>query len=330
MRISFSGFSFRRPPYTPCYLDCPSDAFLFTNASAGSYQCLCNDGYYLLNETCTPLFCQFIYEQHTTFEGVLSSANGTVSVGTCDYGYYSTGPILYCTQDGPLASWAVNITNPCLRKDSSVPFLCNRDPATHLLFFFLFAAVYCPVSNASNATWPQTIAGTQLQVSCQPGYYSSNPTTGCVQNITVGYWVPLAVPCTPVYCPPDNSNPTVVTWPSILSDTWAPGTCATGYYSANPERYCQQNQNQTFWSTITNPCLAVYCPAESFDNVNWPQTQAPATALGVCVGGRYSVGALMSCSQIAGGVGNWSDVVTNPCTREFLSRELSPFSCFVR
>ena len=97
-------------------------------------------------------------------------------------------------------------------------------------------------------------------------------------------------------------------WPAnTLSMTTATGSCLPGW-SGSPTRYCEAEGSWS--STVSNPCIQLFCPAGALDNAAWPLSAAGSTDVsGVCAEG-YSGTGVRDCDIN----GNWATVKT-PCTR---------------
>ena len=121
------------------------------------------------------------------------------------------------------------------------PSLETMTPSLAPLAILLFMSL--------NATWPQTLAGTNGTFNCSTGYFTSNTSVYCSQNGATAFWV--SYPCGPVYCPAGSLSDS--SWPQTLGDYYGTYICAVGYYAApNSSVFCTQNGGSATWGTI--PC----------------------------------------------------------------------------
>ena len=88
--------------------------------------------------------------------------------------------------------------------------------------------------------------------------------------------------------------------------TTATGICVSGY-AGTPSRTCQADGQWA--STVTNPCVQLFCSATQGNNANWPHAPAFSQSVsGECISG-YSGSPTRDCSAY----GDWL-AVSNPCT----------------
>ena len=112
--------------------------------------------------------------------------------------------------------------------------------------------------------------------------------------------------CPGLYC--GSSNYLQAQWPmNTLSLTSAIGMCLPGW-TGSPTRYC--DGSGAWSSTVSNPCVQMFCPAFSADDSSWPLTPAGSTAIeGTCASGYAGI-PYRSCDFY----GNWGSI-TSHCTR---------------
>ena len=162
----------------------------------------------------------------------------------------------------------------------------------------------CSVQQAfKNADWPSTLSGATATGTCVSGYGGTTQR----QCKLDGTWSDDVSPaCARNVCPADTFGN--ATWPAnTLSMTSAVGTCVAGF-TGNPSRAC--NADGSWSSSITNPCVQLFCPVTQLNDANWPHTAAgTANVSGECVSG-YSGSPVRGCDLN----GNWQ-TVTVPCTR---------------
>ena len=197
------------------------------------------------------------------------------ATGTCFVGFEGS-PKRMCQADG---AWAAGITGSCVQ-------------------------ITCSVQQAfKNADWPSTAAGTTATGTCVSGYGGTTQRP-CKLD---GTWSDDVSPtCARNVCAADTFGN--ATWPAnTLSMTSAVGTCVAGF-TGTPSRAC--NADGSWASSITNPCVQLFCSSAQQNDANWPHTAAgTANVTGECVSG-YSGSPVRGCDLN----GNWLSV-TVPCTR---------------
>ena len=223
---------------------------------------------------CQPVYCSAGTSASSSWPQTLGNHYGTY---ICARGYYASNPSTYCSQNNGFATWQ---SNPC-------------------------QPVYCSGGSTANATWPQTLAGTNGTYLCAAGYYASpSSTVNCTQNAGSASWG--SNPCQPVYCSSGSSFN--ATWPQTLGNHSATFTCATGYFASNTSVYCAQNGGSASWGS--HPCQPVFCPGGSVASSSWPQTLGGHYGTYICWPGYYATSnSLVYCTQ-NGASATWG---TNPC-----------------
>jgi len=205
-----------------------------------------------ISEPCLPVYCP--EDNSDPFALWPSVQAGFLSQGTCKPGYYSANPQRQCVQSESDGNWAT-ITDPCQRLPSSLNkrffFFFFSIDHPHVPFYPL--AIRCETEQMENATFEETLSETTGIVTCDYGFYSTNATAYCYQNVSTAYWGKANEPCLPVYCPSDDSD-SLAFWPTIQAGFASPGACRSSYYSPNPERECLQSGPDGVWGSITDPC----------------------------------------------------------------------------
>jgi len=150
--------------------------------------------------------------------------------------------------------------------------------------------------------WPETSEGFSASGTCISGFTGS-PSRSCQEE---GTWSDLVVNgCQRTRCPAEtrgNAN-----WPSTLSGNFVQGTCQAGFVG-EPYRQCLSDGT---WGPVQDPCVdeTIQCPAQTFNNANWPAVNGGSLAQGNCVSG-YSGTPSRTCQP--GGI--WESLVVNVCT----------------
>ena len=149
--------------------------------------------------SCLAVNCSALSYSNATWPQTISA---TLATGTCDPGYYSPAPMLACNQNQSTASWSTVVVSPCQPvycpagnntnatwvqaiSATNVSWSCNvgyysSDPVTpctqseNTAFWedpnVPCLAVYCSVNTSAEATFPQTISGTNATGTCLRGY----------------------------------------------------------------------------------------------------------------------------------------------------------------
>ena len=233
----------------------------------------------------------------------------TLVTGTCVAGYDTSlpPPKRMCNSNG---QWSSSITNPCqpiyctastpgyaafnaqwpaqVQAGTSASGTCvagysgTTSRACSLAGVWgtpspLCDAIKCAaISNdGAHSSWPQTQAGQSASGSCLTGYEGS-PTRLCSMT---GQWETVSSPCVQKRCPAEtvsNSN-----WNATLGGLSATGQCVIGS-TGTVTRACSVDG---VWGPISGACVDMVCPAETVDNVVWPEAQKGTTATGSCVMG---------------------------------------------
>jgi hypothetical protein len=279
--------------------------------------------------------------------GYLPTPAGNTALGSCLPGFTSGGtpinrlcqlsgvwaaPTASCTQlrcqaDNTDfdASWpegtpagTFNVTGVCRAGFSGAPTRdCLLNGAwSGTIGGFNCTQFVCPARSEAFADWPATGAGaTPVTVtlnSCQPTYTiipGLNPTRQCFSN---GTWGPVTNTCQPAFCPLLSANGNAA-WPSTRAGQTGQGTCLTGF-EGNPTRMCSPDGA---WGDISGPCLrTLSCPAVRFQNTDWEDTRADATATGSCLPGYRqadNVAPTRTCQRLGEETAAWSTEVINKC-----------------
>jgi len=238
-----------------------------------------------------------------------------ISLKTLYLGGYGDGNV-YCPYLD-YQSWTT-FTDYDPQSDVSTCFTCNYacPPLTACVSlnssFINCQEFYCAGDSTSgNATWyPSQALGEIVNGSCNPSYYG-NPTRICSASGSSGVWSNVSNPCIYVFCPASNNSGNA-SWPEVsaLNQT-IDGKCFNGYYG-NPTRNCTQNGVNGSWSSVSDPCFAVYCPAENnTGNASWAQMLANGMNIsGTCL--PDYVGTPTRICYRNDSIGYWS-TVSDPC-----------------
>ena len=284
---------------------------------------------------CTPVYCAPGSSLNATWNQTLADTNGTY---TCQPGYYATNSKVYCTQQGTSASWGINPCQPsyclggslasatwnqtptgssgtytCLSGyySSNPQVSCSQNGATASWGPNPCNQVNCTAGFSTNATWPTILAGTSINYTCAPGYYSPNTTVSCLQNGSSASWGNIALPCLAVFCLAGSS--VNASWPRVQSAESSNYDCQPNYYSPDTSFDCVLSNSSAEHRDTGEPCQPIYCPSEVLDNADWPETQAADTAIGDCEGSYYGSPS-RTCSPAAGvSTSTWESAVLFSC-----------------
>ena len=114
-------------------------------------------------------------------------------------------------------------------------------------------------------------------------------------------------------------------WPMTRAGQVGQGVCV-GNYEGNPTRSCDVNGT---WQSVLIPCISTVpdCPAESYGNVQWPQTPAGSSGTGSCLYGYAESDAgppTRQCTlNLTSSTSSWAASVTHTC----IFRTTAPHAC---
>ena len=218
--------------------------------------------------------CNFVICPAETMSNAqwIDTLAGNVAYGDCVIGYASSpAPSRSCLENG---IWG------------SISGTCKR--------------LVCPSETFENALWPPENSMTNdVRGTCTLGWYGA-PLRDCSAS---GLYSAVRNPCLRIMCPALDSE--AGAWgPTNAGTTSVGGICPLGTIGL-PVRDCALNG--TWTSILSDNCIPLSCPAQSYGHVIWPATSADSAASGSCPTG-YSGSPARACSSS----GVWGPIV-NPC-----------------
>lgn len=157
----------------------------------------------------------------------------------------------------------------------------------------------CPSESYANAMWGPSGLGL-ISGTCNMGY-SGSISRNCLSG---GIWSTCVIgSCVRNQCLAKNEDN--VNWPQTSSLLTATGSCLFPYFGS-PTRPCDASGN---FGAISNGCVLNLCPAGSYANADWLDSQ-PGLPSGTCSQG-YSGTITRNCFTD----GTWSTSVIGHCIR---------------
>ena len=244
----------------------------YTSSTTGS-SVQCQSSGTFTSMTCNPVACANTEVSHSskaTKDSITGTTGQSVEV-TCDTGYTST------TSISSTGSSSVQ----CQSSGTFTSMMCEPDACAHM-----------QVSHSNKAT-QDSITGTtgqSVDVICDTGYTSSNPSISSVQCQSSGMFT--SITCNPVACVRTRvSNSNKATTDSITGKTGdsVDVTCDTGYTSSNPSIssvQCQSSGTFTLMTCTQNVCSCTNGVIATGDAC----TTHGANICSSCSGGYYKTG----------------------------------------
>lgn len=154
----------------------------------------------------------------------------------------------------------------------------------------------CPQSIAYGVTWPETEGGQRVTAACPAGYKGSL-SRFCT---TQGVWENVVDSCLAMTCA--SKTESGYQWPETKINTEVSLPCTGDMVTGVVTRICDNNQN---WGVIKSNCHYP-CPADTYNNVQYPKTVANTTVQLPCKQG-YSGFISRYCTLY----GTWENPIEN-------------------